>query len=201
MHNYRRSGGPQPDSLPYQATIHRPGQKEKTERAFKAYMDLLEAAEWIRNQVRGQFEIFGLTFREFQIMEMLERNGTMRTVDVAERCRCNRQNIDLIVARLVEMGYLLKQIMNLPPAEVKQTNLPKDRRGKTTAGRKIAIIGLSKLGRTMMKNVLKRHKKVVKAFFRALDGREQTSLSTICQKLILGDPMKFISELEHVDVE
>jgi hypothetical protein len=57
------------------------------------------------------------------------------------------------------------------------------------------------MGKAYMKNVLQRHKKVVKAFMRALDGREQTSLSAICQKLILGDPMKFVSEMELEDVE
>jgi hypothetical protein len=50
-------------------------------------------------------------------------------------------------------------------------------------------------------NILPRHAKVVKAFMRALMGREQLSLSRLCNKLRERDVLKFVSEMTHEDVE
>lgn len=48
---------------------------------------------------------------------------------------------------------------------------------------------------------LRRHAKVVKAYMRALEGREQQTLAELCRKLREGNVMKFISEMEHEDAE
>ena len=73
--------------------------------------------------------------------------------------------------------------------------------GEPRRGRRIRAIGLTKSGKKFIGNVLPRHSKVVKAMMRALDGREQETMSRLCRKLRAGDVMKFVSEITHEDVE
>jgi|ERR1039458_4538835 hypothetical protein len=53
---------------------HRPTQKEKTQRAFRGYLDLIDTAEWMLGRMRGQLESFDLTMG-FRLLEMLYREG------------------------------------------------------------------------------------------------------------------------------
>jgi hypothetical protein len=42
---------------------------------------------------------------------------------------------------------------------------------------------------------------MVKAVLRALDGREQDTLSRLCRKLRAGNPVRYFAELTHEYVE
>jgi DNA-binding MarR family transcriptional regulator len=156
-------------------------QNEKTERAFQAYVDLLDAAEYMRAEVYDQLTFYDLTMNGFRLMELLVRYGPMRATAMAERCQWNRQNLDVIVRRLKEKKWVQSEV-------VKEES------------RRVATLSLTPKGIEFMSLFLPRHGKVIKALMRALDGREQESLSAICQKLRKGDVFKFISEMEHRDI-
>jgi hypothetical protein len=92
-------------------------------------------------------------------------------------------------------------IVALPPAEIKESHLPKAMRGKPREGRRVGVVGLTPLGKKFIGNVLPRHSKLVKSLLRVLDAREKESISRICRKLREGDVLKFFSEITHEDVE
>jgi hypothetical protein len=48
-------------------------QKEKTLLAFRAYLDLLDTAEWLRGYMRAPLESFDLTMGGFRLLELLYR--------------------------------------------------------------------------------------------------------------------------------
>jgi MarR family transcriptional regulator, 2-MHQ and catechol-resistance regulon repressor len=175
--------------------------REKTQRAFRAYTDLLDTAEWMRAEMHGPLELFDLTMSEFRLLELLYREGALPVADAGRRRRMKRQNTDELIARLRKRGFVRRVIVRLPPVEFAQAHLANSKEGEPREGRRISVVGLTKPGKKLMGDVLPRHSKVVKAFMRALTSREQDSLSRICRKLREGDIMKFVSEITHEDVE
>ena len=142
-----------------------------------------------------------MTYSGLRVLEMLYREGRMAMGDVARARQCNRQNLDVIVARLEERGWVRRTLYRLPPVEIKESLIPRARRGVPRLGRRIAVVSLTPAGEKFVGNILPRHAKVVKAFMRALMGREQKSLSRLCRKLRERDVLKFVSEMTHEDVE
>lgn len=179
----------------------RPTQKEKTQRAFRAYVDLLDTAEWMRSYMRGPLESFDLTMGGFRLLEMLYREGPTSVVAAAKKRGCQRQNLDVIIARLEERGWVRRTVTTRPAAEIKARRLAKAQRGNKREGRRIGIVSLTPLGEKFIGHVFPRHAKLVKALMRALDGRERESLSRLCRKLREGDVLRFASEMMHEDAE
>jgi DNA-binding MarR family transcriptional regulator len=173
--------------MPGKEVKRRPNQYEKTDRAFRAYLDLLDAAEYMRAQVYDQLSFYGLTMNGFRVLELLEREGPIRSTAMAERCQWNRQNLDVIVRRLAEDGWVRSELVSASG-------------DGTREGRRVAVLRLTPSGAAFIKRFLPRHGKVIKAHMRALEGREQLTLSQLCRKLKEGDVVKFISEMEHEDV-
>ena len=149
----------------------RPTQKEKTQRAFRAYLDLLDTAEWMRSYMRGPLESFDLTMGGFRLLEMLYRDGPVSVPVAAERRGCKRQNMDVIVTRLEERGWVRRTVVTHSPAEIKESHLPKVKRGKPREGRRVGMVSLTPLGKKFIGNVLTKHAKVIKALMRALGRR------------------------------
>ena len=175
----------------------RPTQKERRDRAFRAYLDLLDTAEWMKSQMRGQLELFDMTYAGLRVLEMLYREGRMAMADVARARQHARPNLEVIVRRLEEHGWVRREFRRLPPVKRRESRIPKRLRGKPRVGRRVAMVGLTPAGAEFVGNVLPRHAKVVKAFMRALGGREQKTLSRICGKLREGDVLKFATEMMY----
>jgi DNA-binding MarR family transcriptional regulator len=178
-----------------------PSQKEKTVRAFQAFLDVMDTADWFKNELRGPLESFDLTMGGFRLLEMLYREGALTVPDVARRRLCTRQNIGFVIASLEERGWVRQMVVRVPPVAIKESRLSKLRRGIRRDGPRVSVVGLTKSGKNFAGNVLPRHVKVIKALMRALDGREQESLSKMCRKLREGDVVKFVSEIMHEDAE
>jgi DNA-binding MarR family transcriptional regulator len=176
-------------------------QREKTLRAFRTYLDLIDTAEWLKGELRGQLECFDMTFPGFRVMEMLYREGPVGMADAARYRGCDRQNMMVVVARLERKGWVQQELVRLQPMRIKRNRLPKALRGKPRAGRRVSWISLTEAGEKFMGIFLPKHAKMVKAFMRALRGHDQDSLSRLCRKLREGDGPKFISEITHLDVE
>jgi DNA-binding MarR family transcriptional regulator len=93
-------------------------QRGKTLRAFGAYLDLLDTAEMMRNELRGQLDGFGLTLRKFRLMEILYREGPTTMVIVAEKLLCSRQNLEFISKPLEERGWVRRVLRPLRAEEL-----------------------------------------------------------------------------------
>jgi DNA-binding MarR family transcriptional regulator len=179
----------------------RPNQREKTVRAFRAYVDLVDTADWMRLKLRGQLETFDLTMQGFRLLEMMYREGHINLAEAAKELGCTRQNMEPLVGRLEERGWVKREIVRLKPGGTPETRLMKSRRGENRKGARSAIERLTPLGEKLMRVVLPKHIKVVKAFMRALDAREKDSLSRICRKLREGDVVGFWTEMRYLDRE
>ncbi len=173
----------------------------KTLRAFGAYLDLLAAAEYMGGWMRGQLETFDVTMGGFLLLEMVYRDGAMSKSAIGGRLQCTRQNVDAIVERLEGNGWVRREIVSLPPAEIKLSHITKVKRDLPRQGPQVGLVCLTPLGEKFIGKVFPKHAKVVKALMRALDGREQEMLSRLCRKLREGDVVKFFSEMTHEDVE
>lgn len=186
---------------PFQATMHRPTQKEKTQRAFRAYLDLLDTAEYMLGELQGQLMSYDLTSNGFRVLELLYRTGPMRMADAARERRYNRQNLDVIVRRLEDRGWVRRENFTLPPAERKPGHIPRSKRNRPRSGRRVTMVRLTPAGERFIGVVFPNHAKIVKALMRAIDSREQESLSRICRKLREGDIVRYVSELTHLEVD
>ncbi len=175
--------------------------KQKTQRAWGAYLDLADTADWIRKQLRGPLETFGLTMEEFRLLLMLYRDGPLTIRVAAARRDRNRQNMHITILRAAEFGWVERRIVRLPAAEIAESRLPKARRGKPRGGRRVGTVRLTPRGEKLIGHVLPRQAKIVKALMRALDGREQATLSRLCGKLREGDVVKYIREMRIIEPE
>ena len=173
--------------------------REKTQRAFRSYMDLLDTAEWMKGELRGPLMSFDLAMGEFRLLELLYREGALFVSDIARKRGLRRQGVDVTIARLAKRGWVGRKVVALPPVEPRRAHLAKSRNDERREGRRITAVGLTKSGKKFIGNVLPSHSKVVKALMRALDGREQETLGRLCRKLRAGDVVKFVSEIMHED--
>ena len=178
-----------------------PTQKEKTQRAFQAYLDLLDTAEWFKAQMRAPLESFDLTMEGFRMLALLYREGALPIADLARRRGCSRQNMDTLLARLEARRWVGRAIVTLPPSEIPENRLPIHRRGRERKGLRVAVAGLTKPGKRFIGEVLPSHSKVVKALMRAITGHQQRTLSKICGQLRRGDFARFVREIRMVEVE
>lgn len=176
-----------------------PSLKERTLRAFEAYLELLDAAEWMRRELRDQLETFDLTIDGFRLLEVLFREGPMTTENFCERRRCTRQTAASLVAPLEERGWVRFEVVWLRPVDEGGSKSGVLVTGKSRRGRRMGMMSLTPAGEKFMRIIVPRHAKVVFAVMRALDLREQESLSKTCRKLRKGDVVKFLHEMSMAE--
>jgi DNA-binding MarR family transcriptional regulator len=177
----------------------RPTHREKTLRAFRAYLGLLDASEWIRGETRGQLEGFGLTIRGFRVMDMLYRHGPMYINAIARGCQLKRQNVEFVIERLEENGWVRGEVARLEPVENQSNRLARAHARAREQGLRVKMIRLTPLGEKFIGRTFPKHAKVIKSLMMVLDGREQETLARLCQKLKEGDIIKFVKEIQFVD--
>jgi DNA-binding MarR family transcriptional regulator len=178
---------------------HYPTHREKTQRAMQAYMDLFDTADWLKGELRVPMESFDLTMGEFRLLDLLNREGAQFVPDAARRRRTNLQNMKVMIKRLEGRGWVRRMIVALPPVPFEEMHRPKCKRGEKREGKRVSVVGLTASGKKFIREVLPRHSKLVKSLLRALDSREQMSLSRMCRKLREGDVVKFFREITHED--
>ncbi|MGO9591859.1 MAG: MarR family winged helix-turn-helix transcriptional regulator [Candidatus Acidiferrales bacterium] len=176
-----------------------PSQKDKTQRAFRTYLDLIDTATWLKREMRAPLDFFDLTFEGFRVLEMLYREGALTVPDVGRRTNHKRQNMHIILRRLEEPGWVRQMEVRVPPVEFERSHLPKAKKDEQE-GRMVHVVGLTARGKKFIGNVLPRHAKVVKALMRVLDAREHDSISRACRKLRSPEAVfKFLQEIRMVD--
>jgi len=178
---------------------HHPTHKERAKRAFRAYIDVIETAEWLKSELHGPLLLYDLSMGDFRLLELLYREGALFVPDIARRRGLHRQAVDVIAKRLSKRGFVLRKIIKLPPVDPQRAHVPASKRNEAREGIRTTVVGLTKPGKKFIADVLPNHTKVVKALMRALDGREQDTLSRLCRKLRQGDVVKFVREITHED--
>lgn len=177
-----------------------PTVEERKLRSFRVYLDILDTAEWLRRQFAGQLETFDLTIDEFRLLEILYREGPITTEEYCRRRRCGRQTFNKMAKRLEARGWVQFDVLELEPAGIEQTQLAKRFRDMPRRGRRMGRLSLPNAGMNFMNVVFPRHAKLVFAFMKALDSREQETISKACKKLRDGDVMKMLKEISIEEV-
>ena len=62
-----------------------PSQRDKTQRALRTYLDLIDTATWLKHEMRAPLDFFDLTFEGFRVLEMLYREGALTVPEVGRR--------------------------------------------------------------------------------------------------------------------
>ena len=169
----------------------------RTNRAVAGYVDLLEAAEQLKDRMTRQLGSYYLTLLEFRLLASILHDGPQYQIAISHRFRCSKQNIGRAIESLRAKGYVRRTRSALPTTPNSGWANPAGAATMKRAerGRRIAIVRLTPQGREFIKYVYPKHAKVVKSVMRVLDGREQLTLSRLCLKLKEGDAVKMLKEL------
>jgi len=173
----------------------RPTHEQRTERAFRTYLDLLGAAEEVKWALRGPLELVDLTVEGFRLLVMLDEEGALPITDVSKRRGVGPEATRDVIARLEKRGWVRRGLVKLPPVEFERAHLPKSRKEEPREGRRIEVVGLTAAGKKFIGDVLTRFTKVFKQIMRNINPREQGWLSRLCRKLREGDVVKFVREI------
>lgn len=134
-----------------------PTRRQKTQRAYRAYVDLMDTAKWIENELRGPLWTHDLT-----LLELLYRDGALTLSDVIRKRQVKRQNIMVVVKRLRRRGWVERVDVTLPPVP---GSLKK-------VGRWASVVGLTKPGKRFIGNILPSHSKLVTARYVTREQQE-----------------------------
>jgi hypothetical protein len=179
----------------------KPTHKEKSERAFRAYLDLLEAEERLKAAFREPLKLVDLTVEGFRLLAMLDREGALPVVDVVRRRGREQKATRQVIERLEKNGWARRAVVKLPPVEFKRAHLANAMKNEPRDGRQITVVGLTATGKKFIGGVLTRYSKIMAWIMRGVDSREMETLSRICRKLREGDVFKFLQEMRMVDEE
>jgi len=146
---------------------------------MEAYTNLVAATESLMGNLQGQLATFGLTMSRFKVLVALSRHGPMvQGALIEEALRGSFGNGALVLKNLERDGLV--------------------RHGPHEGDRRKIVYQLTEEGKALVAKVFPKHAKVVRAQMAALLSREQESLSRLCHKLSLGNPVRFIQELTRV---
>jgi DNA-binding MarR family transcriptional regulator len=162
-------------------------------------MELMEAADWLRAELRLPLELFEVTMGEFRLLYLLHREGALPITEVSRRRRSEWNSTVELIGRLEARGWVRRAVATLPPVEWKRAHLAKSRRNEERRGRRLGVVGLTAEGKRFVRRILPRHTKYVHALMGALDAREQDSLFRICRKLRAGNPVRYFAEIRRED--
>ena len=179
----------------------KPTHKEKTERAFRAYLGLLDAEERLKTAFREPLKLIDLTVEGFRLLATLDREGALPVADLVRRRGREQKATRQVIERLEKHGWVGRAIVKLPPVEFKRAHLPVSMKDAPREGQRIAVVGLTAPGKKFIGGVLTRYSKIMKSIMRGIDSREMESPNRICGKLRAGDVMKFVAEITHEGVE
>ncbi len=168
--------------------IQRATPKEKKRRAWEAYFDLVETADWVRGRLRTFIETLGLTIEEFHLLAMLHRDGPLTVSQAMAKRQRDRKNTYFTIRQAEEVGWVQWQVSKYSQSEAGEHGQPTDRHGGRRHGPRVGVVSLTPAGEKLISKALPNHEKVVNSLMRKLEGREQQSLSHLCRKLRQADP-------------
>jgi DNA-binding MarR family transcriptional regulator len=175
--------------------------REKTSRAYVAYLDLVDTADYLREQMTGQLGMFNLTWLQYRVLDTLYRHGPQYQLELSGKFRCSKQNVARVLAMLERTGCIRRSGYALPVTSTRNWANPNAwaSRNRAASGRRVVLFRLTAGGKDLVKHLFPKHAKAAKAQMKVLDGREQITLIRLCRKLRRGDPVKFLKELMIVE--
>lgn len=177
-------------------TVVRSDIEQRKVRSFRAYLEVLDTAEWLRRQLINQLDAFDLTVDGFRLLEILYREGPITTEEFCKRRRCSRQAFDRLIKPLEERLWVKYEVFAREPVnEWEDAHLAKRLEGQPRRGRRMGRLSLTLEGKKFVHAIFPRHAKLVFAFMRALSMREQNTLIRVCRKLRDGDVVKLLDEI------
>jgi DNA-binding MarR family transcriptional regulator len=161
----------------------RPSQEQRRTRAWETYVDLGDAVDWMREQLRITLDMFGLSMEEFRLLALLSLRGSLTLRQASDERGRDRKNMYQTVRLAEEYGWVQWEVSKVDREDVREGRLPKDRRGGNTYPPRMGVVKLTEEGERLIGTVLPRQQRVAEALLRPLDGRERVTLSQICRKL------------------
>ena len=149
-------------------------------RALAAYLDLVQASESLDSMLGRPLVSAGLTLTQFRVLEMILREGPRERHELSRRLFRTESNATAVLKVLIRRGLVAY--------------------GRHETDKRKSMVHLTAQGHALIAKIYPRQARLARAQMAVLNGREQITLSKLCQKLIEGDPMKFMSELTLVDV-
>ncbi len=166
----------------------------KTLRAYSAYSELRDTANWMREELTAQLNNFDLSMWEFRVLDALRR-GPKCLEEISREMQCQKGNVGKVVRRLEAWGWVRRMRRRWAPARgARSSRASKRSRSSEPLDRRIIRRTLTPDGRAELKRIHPKHVKLVKAYMRALDGREQLTLTRLCIKLRRGNIVRFAME-------
>ena len=177
---------------------HRAKIPERRARAFRAYLDVLDTAAWLRRRAERQLEEFDLNLERFRMMEILYSEGSKTMPEMAARRNCVRQGQFGLAQPLIDQGWVRLEAMRIHAADADGGGADEDEPGP---GRRVTRMHLTAEGQEFMAMVMRRHAKLIYALMKVVDPREMDRLSRTCRRIREGDSLKLIRELMMEDYE
>lgn len=152
-----------------------------TERALGVYEDVVEAAQTLDILLSRPLAQAKLSLAQFRVLATLLEDGPQPQVELTERHFRTEAGASTTLALMEKRGLIV-------------------RRGHESDGRQ-RMVHLSPQGHALIEKLFPRQARLVRAQMAVLSGREQITLRKLCQKLMEGDPVKFMKELSLVEAD
>lgn len=160
--------------------LRRGGPYRDTEKALVAHKALARATEKLDRMQANQFNRFDLTANEFRVLEALKELGPLTQAELSDRMAWQHSTTHAVIKRMAEDGL------------VERSAHDKDKRA--------AKMNLTAEGRRLLARVMPAHATMVRAQMSVLEARQLDTLLRLCEKLVNGDPLRFIQELMSIEV-
>ncbi|MGA8221089.1 MAG: MarR family transcriptional regulator [Candidatus Acidiferrales bacterium] len=148
---------------------------KQTERALKAYTNLVRATDTVVMMLTSQTEAFGLTLGQFRALEALLHLGPMNQVTLGQKIFSTESNMRVVAVNLEKRGLVHRE--------------------RKKPGHTGVTVHLTEAGRKLIERLFPLHATVIRAQMSALTGREQETLRYLCRKLGAGDPVEFMKAM------
>ena len=152
-----------------------------TDRALGVYLDIVDTAQTLDVLMSRALAPKKLTLYQYRVLAALLREGPQSQQELNDKHFRTEYVASSTLASLEERRLIV-------------------RRGHEHDKRQ-RMVHLSPEGHAFIEELFPRHSRLVRAHMAALNGREQNTLRRLCQKVMEGNPLKFISELTLVEAE
>ncbi len=83
-------------------------------RAYTAYVDLLDAADALRERMSRQLRTWNLTILQYRVLDALYHEGPQYQQALSRKFHCSKQNAALVIRGLEECGCIERVAARLP---------------------------------------------------------------------------------------
>ena len=163
----------------------------KTKRAYSAYLELRDTAAWMHEELTSQLRNHDMTMLEFRVLNLLRR-GPLYLEEMSRQLNCQKSHVGKVLKRLRASGWVKGWRRRISRANSGEE--PTEHGGAKPRGRLVKLVAFTNYGRERFKRIHPQHVKLAKALMRALEGREQLTLTRLCMKLRRGNVLKFALE-------